>query len=87
MLDGIHDGMEVYGGNLPLHIQQGKYSIVLLPRSGISMVSYTLLKEDAQQSPLEQERIQLKKMMVLMTIMRQIGGEFHPEPQKVLLLT
>jgi hypothetical protein len=54
---------------------------VLLPRSGISMVSYTLLKEDAQQSPLEQERIQLKKMMVLMTTMRQIGGEFHPEPE------
>ena len=45
------------------------------------MVSYTLLQEDAQQSPLEQERIQLKKMMVLMMIMQQIGGEFHPEPE------
>lgn len=52
-----------------------------LPRSGISMVSYTLLQEDAQQSPLEQERIQLKKTMVLMTIMQQIGGEFRPEPE------
>jgi hypothetical protein len=54
---------------------------VQLHRSGISTVSYTLLQEDAQQSPLEQERIQLKKTMVLMTIMQQIGGEFHQEPE------
>jgi hypothetical protein len=45
------------------------------------MVSYTLLQEDAQQSPLEQEQIQLKKTLVLMTITQQIGGEFHPEPE------
>ena len=33
MLDEIHDGMEVYGDNLPLHIQQGKYSICIDERN------------------------------------------------------
>uniref|UniRef100_A0A0A9DVI8 Uncharacterized protein n=1 Tax=Arundo donax TaxID=35708 RepID=A0A0A9DVI8_ARUDO len=79
--------MEVSVHSLPLHIQQGKYSIVQPPQFGISMASCTLLQEDAQRSPLEQEQIQLKKMMVLMMIKQQTAGGFHPEPQKVLLLT
>jgi hypothetical protein len=33
MLDEIHDGMEVYEDNLPLHIQQGKYSICIDERN------------------------------------------------------
>jgi hypothetical protein len=30
MLNGTHDCMEVYEQSLPLHIQQGKYSIYIV---------------------------------------------------------
>jgi len=45
------------------------------------MASYKPLQEDTQRSPLEQEQIQLKKMMVLMMIIQQTAGGFHPEPE------
>jgi hypothetical protein len=51
------------------------------PQFDVSMVSYKPLQEDTQRSPLEQEQIQLKKMMVLMMIMQQTAGGFHPEPE------
>lgn len=51
------------------------------PQFDISMASYKPLQEDTQQPPLEQELIQLKKKTVLMMIMQQTAGGFHPEPE------
>jgi len=51
------------------------------PQFDISMAFYKPSQEDTQQPPLEQELIQLKKKMVLMMIMQQTAGGFHPEPE------
>ena len=74
--------IQIFRGNKFSNISNRPYCLTVQPpQPGISMASYTLLQEDTQQPPLEQERIQLKKTMALMMLRQQIAGEFHPEPE------
>lgn len=48
MLDEIHDGMEVHGDNLLLHIQQGKYSICIDERKWEVVQQYVVARLQGQ---------------------------------------